>query len=150
MIKQQNNYEKDDFESTLAVVAVVASIYGAWKAYDAYEYEENSMLMQNIEALAGPSEAKPYDVCIQLKNCYYKVENSKTRVVDKNGNYLYTTVEYVQNIKKYQVCVYVDETTKYNPCNRKKGVGALSCIHSNGQLNPIPSCELGFFKINEN
>ena len=40
-------------KSTLAVVAVTASCLGAWKAYDAYEYEDNAMLMENVEALTS-------------------------------------------------------------------------------------------------
>ena len=141
---------KNILKSTLAVVAVTASCFGAWKAYDAYGHEKNSLLIQNIEALTAPSESKPYDVCIQLKNCYFKEEKSRTKVIDKNGNYLYTTVEYVQTIKTYQVCAFVDEPTKYNPCNRNKGVGSQSCIKAYGQLDPIPSHELGLFIINEN
>ncbi len=39
------------FKSTLAVVAVTASCLGAWKTYDAYGCVDNSLLMQNIEAL---------------------------------------------------------------------------------------------------
>ena len=39
-------------KSTLAVVAVTASCLGAWKTYDAYGCVDNSLLMQNIEALA--------------------------------------------------------------------------------------------------
>ena len=40
-------------KSTLAVVAVAASCLGAWKTYDAYGSVDNSLLMQNIEALSG-------------------------------------------------------------------------------------------------
>lgn len=39
-------------KSTLAVVAVAASCLGAWKAYGAYGSVDNSMLMENIEALS--------------------------------------------------------------------------------------------------
>lgn len=38
-------------KSTLAVVAVAASCLGAWKAYNAYERVDNSMVIENIEAL---------------------------------------------------------------------------------------------------
>lgn len=64
-------------KSTFAVVAVVASIYGAWKAYDAYEYNDNSILAENIEALTQEGEAKdnemvcikgdPYKICWKRK-----------------------------------------------------------------------------------
>lgn len=40
-------------KSTLAVVAVTASCLGAWKAYDAYDYNDNSLLAENVEALSG-------------------------------------------------------------------------------------------------
>lgn len=39
-------------KSTLAVVAVATSCLGAWRAYDAYGNVDNSMLMENLEALA--------------------------------------------------------------------------------------------------
>ncbi len=43
-------------KSTLAVVAVTASCLGAWKAYDAYDYNDNSLLAENVEALTQASE----------------------------------------------------------------------------------------------
>lgn len=39
-------------KSTLAVVAVAVSCLGAWKTYGAYGSVDNSMLMENIEALS--------------------------------------------------------------------------------------------------
>lgn len=147
-------------KSTLAVVAVAASCFGAWKTYGAYGSVDNSLLMENIEALSGddngepndgdPNAGWPNDVCIQLKNCYFKVEVSRTKVTWPNGTYRYTTVTYEQRVKKYQVCAHVNESTKYNRCNRNKGVGSQSCINANGHLDPIPSNELGQFQIFEN
>lgn len=43
--------KKAIIKPTLAVVAVAASCFGAWKAYDAYGSVDNSLMMQNIEAL---------------------------------------------------------------------------------------------------
>lgn len=40
------------FKSTLAVVAVATSCLGAWRAYGSYENVDNSLLMENLEALA--------------------------------------------------------------------------------------------------
>ena len=40
-------------KSTLAVVAAAASCFCAWKAYDAYDYNDNSLLAENVEALSG-------------------------------------------------------------------------------------------------
>ena len=42
---------KNILKSTLAVVAVTASSFGAWKAYEAYRSVDNSLLMENLEAL---------------------------------------------------------------------------------------------------
>ncbi len=47
--------KKTILKSACVAVAAAASSFGAWKAYDAYEYEDNSLLMQNIEALASDS-----------------------------------------------------------------------------------------------
>ena len=44
-------------KSTLAVVAVAASCLGAWKTYEAYGSVDNSLLMQNIEALSGSGDS---------------------------------------------------------------------------------------------
>lgn len=44
--------KKTIIKSTLVVVAMAASCFGAWKTYDAYGCVDNSLLMQNIEALA--------------------------------------------------------------------------------------------------
>jgi hypothetical protein len=44
--------KKINLKSTLAVVAVVASCFGAWKAYDTYGGVDNSLMMENIEALS--------------------------------------------------------------------------------------------------
>ena len=38
---------------TFAVVAVTASSFGAWKAYGTYGSVNNSLLMENLEALSG-------------------------------------------------------------------------------------------------
>lgn len=43
-------------KSTLAVAAVAASCLGAWKAYNAYERVDNSMVIENIEALSTPTD----------------------------------------------------------------------------------------------
>ncbi|MBQ8593832.1 MAG: hypothetical protein IJ467_06020, partial [Bacteroidaceae bacterium] len=48
-------------KSTLAVVAVAASCLGAWKAYGAYGSVDNSMLMENIEALSDNGEPNDGD-----------------------------------------------------------------------------------------
>lgn len=46
-------------KSTLAVVAVAASCFGAWKTYDTYGSVDNSLLMQNIEALTQNGSNEP-------------------------------------------------------------------------------------------
>ena len=43
---------KNILKSTLAVVAVTASSFGAWKAYGTYGSVNNSLMMENIEALS--------------------------------------------------------------------------------------------------
>lgn len=44
--------KKINLKSTLAMVAVAASCLGAWKAYDTYGSVDNSLMMENIEALS--------------------------------------------------------------------------------------------------
>ena len=44
------------------MVAVAASSFGAWKAYDAYGVTDNTLLVENIEAL---SEAGPVDFVLE-------------------------------------------------------------------------------------
>lgn len=43
---------KNILKSTLAVVAVTASSFCAWKAYGTYGSVNNSLLMENLEALS--------------------------------------------------------------------------------------------------
>ena len=45
-------------KSILAVVAVAASCLGAWKTYDAYGSVDNSLLMENLEALSEEPESE--------------------------------------------------------------------------------------------
>lgn len=57
-------------KSTFAVVAVTASCFGAWKACGVYGNVDNSLLMENLEALSADSndengEGKP----ATLENC---------------------------------------------------------------------------------
>ena len=47
---------KNILKSTLAVVAVTASSFGAWKAYGTYGSVNNSLLMENLEALTLDDE----------------------------------------------------------------------------------------------
>ncbi len=44
--------KKNFLKSTIVVVAVAASSFGAWKAYDAYGVTDNTLLEENIDALA--------------------------------------------------------------------------------------------------
>lgn len=63
---------------TFAVVVMAASCLGARKAYDAYGYEENSILMENVEALSddnsetnsGQLVQNDYIVCDDGTNLY--------------------------------------------------------------------------------
>lgn len=50
-------------KSTIVVVAVAASSLGAWRAYSAYEVTDNTLLVENIEALSEVSDpgAGPFD-----------------------------------------------------------------------------------------
>ena len=43
-------------KSALAVVAVTLSCLGAWKAYEAYGTMDNSLMLENIEALGSLTE----------------------------------------------------------------------------------------------
>lgn len=43
-------------KSTFAVVAVTVSSLGTWKAYGVYGNVDNSLLMENLEALSANSE----------------------------------------------------------------------------------------------
>ena len=45
--------KKTILKSAFVAVAAAASCFGAWKAYDAYQYEDNAMLMENVEALTS-------------------------------------------------------------------------------------------------
>ena len=45
--------KKTILKSACVAVAAAASCFGAWKAYDAYQYEDNAMLMENVEALTS-------------------------------------------------------------------------------------------------
>lgn len=51
-------------KSTIVVVAVAASSLGAWRAYSAYEMTDNTLLVENIEALSEVSDpgAGPFDM----------------------------------------------------------------------------------------
>ena len=51
--------KKTILKSAPGAVAAAASCFGAWKAYDAYQYEDNAMLMENVEAL-GQDEMNPF------------------------------------------------------------------------------------------
>ena len=76
--------KKINLKSTLAVVAVVASCFGAWKAYDTYGSVDNSLMMENIEALSDENpngEGQGY-VWVEERipsNCTYQFK------VDANG-----------------------------------------------------------------
>lgn len=76
--------KKTILKSTLAVVAVTASCLGAWKTYEAYGSVDNSMLMENIEALSDENpegEGQGY-VWVEERipsNCPYQFK------VDANG-----------------------------------------------------------------
>ena len=59
--KITNQMKKAILKSTLAVVAVTASCLGAWKAYGAYGAVDNSLMMENIEALSGDNNGEPND-----------------------------------------------------------------------------------------
>ena len=56
-------------KSTIAVVAVAASSLGAWRAYNAYGVTDNTLLVENIEALSNPSD--PGDTQISNKAIEY-------------------------------------------------------------------------------
>lgn len=51
-------------KSTILGVAVGVSGLGAWRAYNAYEMTDNTLLVENIEALSEASEpgASPFDM----------------------------------------------------------------------------------------
>ena len=51
--------KKTILKSACVAVAAAASCFGAWKAYDAYQYEDNAMLLENVEAL-GQDEINPF------------------------------------------------------------------------------------------
>ena len=51
--------KKTILKSAPGAVAAAASCFGAWKAYDAYQYEDNAMLLENVEAL-GQDEMNPF------------------------------------------------------------------------------------------
>jgi len=48
--------KKNFLKSTIVVVAVAASGLGAWRAYNAYEVTDNTLLVENIEALSDPGD----------------------------------------------------------------------------------------------
>jgi hypothetical protein len=80
-------------KSTVAVVAVVAASLGAWKAQDAYGNEDNSMLMENVEALSNDEfhELKPIWVVDKTGFCFQYYWTGKTRINErtKKKEYFY-------------------------------------------------------------
>ena len=50
--------KKAILKSAPGAVAAAASCFGAWKAYDAYQYEDNAMLIENLEALSDNTDAE--------------------------------------------------------------------------------------------
>ena len=48
--------KKNFLKSTIVVVAVAASGLGAWRAYNAYGVTDNTLLVENIEALSAASD----------------------------------------------------------------------------------------------
>lgn len=62
---------KNFLKSTLAVVAVVVASLGAWKAYGAYGVNDNTLLMENLEALSqggdnpGGGQPKELEQCLK-------------------------------------------------------------------------------------
>ena len=59
--------KKNFLKSTIVVVAVAASSLGAWRAYNAYEVTDNTLLTENIEALANGSDNDSWAECPQDK-----------------------------------------------------------------------------------
>lgn len=69
--------KKSIIKSTLAVVAVAASCFGAWKTYDTYGSVDNSLMMENLEALSqGGDNGDNY---VELPSDKYKP------ILDKYG-----------------------------------------------------------------
>ncbi len=91
-------------KSTLAVVAVTLSCLGAWKAYEAYGSVNNSLLMQNIEALTqdggdngGGNYKRPCNVDLKKGGgvwrcgnpCVYESRKIRRNSLEQNQSYCY-------------------------------------------------------------
>lgn len=72
---------KNFLKSTLAVVAVAASCFGAWKTYDVYGSVDNSLLMENLEALSQDgSEGSNQPEQFPIVPCgYYEYATNENR-----------------------------------------------------------------------
>lgn len=74
--------KKNFLKSTIVVVAVAASSLGAWRAYNAYEVTDNTLLVENIEALTqGSDDTLP---SLRLYPCYKTSGNECRSSTDKN------------------------------------------------------------------
>ena len=101
---------KNILKSTLAVVAVTASCLGAWKAYEAYRSVDNSLLMENLEALSQDDDNGEQSV----KN-YTKSERSITEYEYNEKGQIVRTITYKEPcclISKYGSLEY-----DYDLCN---------------------------------
>lgn len=91
-------------KSTFAVVAVVVSSLGAWKAYEAYEYNDKSILTENIEALTqdggdngGGNYKRPCNVDLKKGGgvwrcgnpCVYESRKIRRNSLEQNQSYCY-------------------------------------------------------------
>lgn len=127
-------------KSTLVVVAVAASCFGAWKTYDTYGSVDNSLLMQNIEALTqgdGDTDSGGGNM-IWVRNksgkCW-KAGEPHTIEVDSHLAY---EVCYTES-DRWHSCIKIP-MTQYIEQNKKKSVTWTKC--QNGDTGRCKSTEV--------
>lgn len=104
-------------KSTLVVVAVLASCLGAWKAYDYYGVVDNSLLMENIEALSDEDpEGNNEEWYLHHYDCFFTIDTELK---------LEKMVLFFKGAKEVQLGATVDLSyaTQYFNKVKKKGEG---------------------------
>ena len=77
-------------KSALAVVVMATSCLGVWRAYGAYGNVDNSLLMENLEALSADSEGESGD---NGEGKPAILENCKSPGGGKKGTVMYICTE---------------------------------------------------------
>lgn len=140
-------------KSTLAVAAVTLSCLGAWKAYEVYGIMDNSMLMQNVEALAAdPKETVSNKAIEYVYGSEYTPTGIKAGLeVSLNANLVSTLMDLIgkkirgktiaANVKAYMD--YTERSIYQKNCIDFPGSNCVCSATNNGKWiykpKPTPS-----------